>query len=793
MCSNYAFAQVTLLGTVKTTEDEVLPETLVILKGLHRKTTTNIDGQFRLDAPENKRVTLRVEANGFVAHEELIEIQDKSVYLNIQLQLDKKELNEIVLEEQKENNFGRSTLSQVEGTAIYAGKKSEVVLLEDINANLATNNSRQIYAKVAGLNIWENDGAGIQLGIGGRGLNPNRVSNFNTRQNGYDISADALGYPESYYSPASEAIQRIEIVRGAASLQYGTQFGGFINFKLKEGGNKPFEFVSRNTAGSFGLFNTFNSVGGTTNRFKYYGFYQYKTGNGWRPNSEFDVHNAHANLKYQVNEKLNLGVEYTHMEYLAQQPGGLSDAMFAQDPMQSIRERNWFQVHWNLGAIKANYKFTQNTTLEAMVFGLIAGRDALGFLGQITRMDPGLPRNLLKDRYKNVGSEVRLMHKYNLLNSTSTFLVGGRYYRGFTNRKQGLGSDGLGPDFDYLNSNDLEHSEYDFPSENISVFTENIFHLTPKFSVTPGLRFEYISTNAEGYYNQINYDLAGNIIYKEKIEDNRTNSRSFVLAGIGVSYKPKANKEIYANISQNYRSINFNDMRIVNPNYQVDPNLKDESGFSADIGFRGTIGKYFSYDLSGFLLSYNDRIGQVLMTDSIRFTTYRYRTNVSDSRNMGIEAYAEVALLKAIGLTSNAHGLNVYATLSLMDAVYLNSKEEAYENKKVEMVSPVILRTGIRYSFKNFSTSLQFSYTHEHFTDATNAEFSPDAVSGIVPSYYVMDWSADYRFKKWFAISIGSNNLLNTMYFTRRAAGYPGPGILPSDGRSFYATLQFKL
>jgi Fe(3+) dicitrate transport protein len=66
-------------------------------------------------------------------------------------------------------------------------------------------------------------------------------------------------------------------------------------------------------------------------------------------------------------------------------------------------------------------------------------------------------------------------------------------------------------------------------------------------------------------------------------------------------------------------------------------------------------------------------------------------------------------------------------------------------------------------------------------------------VSGIVPSYYVFDFSADYEFKKWFIISAGVNNLMNAMYFTRRAAGYPGPGILPSDGRSIYGTLQFKL
>ena len=116
-----------------------------------------------------------------------------------------------------------------------------------------------------------------QLSIGARGLDPNRTSNFNTRQNGYDISADALGYPESYYTPPTQALERIEIVRGAASLQYGPQFGGLLNFVFKKGNEKkPFEFTTENTVGSFGLFSTFNSIGGSKNGWNYYGFFQHK-------------------------------------------------------------------------------------------------------------------------------------------------------------------------------------------------------------------------------------------------------------------------------------------------------------------------------------------------------------------------------------------------------------------------------------------------------------------------------------------------------------------------------------
>ena len=140
-------------------------------------------------------------------------------------------LNEYEFSEEEDFNIRK--LRAIEGIMITQGKKTEAIKLEKLDANKATNQSRQIYAKIPGLNIWESDGAGIQIGLGGRGLNPSRNSNFNTRQNGYDISADALGYPESYYSPPSEAIDEIHMIRGAASLQFGPQFGGLINFKLK--------------------------------------------------------------------------------------------------------------------------------------------------------------------------------------------------------------------------------------------------------------------------------------------------------------------------------------------------------------------------------------------------------------------------------------------------------------------------------------------------------------------------------------------------------------------------------
>lgn len=702
-------------------------------------------------------------------------------------------LKEVEVASKKDNNFGITRLKQVEGTAIYAGKKTEVILLDDAAGNLASNNSRQIYNKVAGLNIWESDGAGLQLGIGGRGLNPNRVSNFNTRQNGYDISADALGYPESYYTPPTEALERIEVVRGAASLQYGTQFGGFINFKFKEApADKVFQVTAKQTLASFGFYDAFTSIGGTKKKLSYYSFYQYKKGDGWRPNSGFDVHTAHLCLKYQFTDKLKVSAEYTFMDYIAQQAGGLTDNQFKNDPRQSFRTRNWFKVNWNLAAINFDYEISETSRINFRTFGLYAQRDALGYLGTITRTDPMTERNLLKDKFRNSGAEFRYINQYTFLKSVSTLLLGARYYRGLTLRTQGLGNTGSGPDFYYLHPNDLEHSDYKFPSENISLFSENVFRITQKLNITPGIRFEYISTRSDGYYNEQYTDLAGNIIYKVQVPDKRSNYRNFVLLGLGIGYKIKSNLETYANFSQNYRSINFNDMRIVNPNSQVDVNLKDEKGYSSDIGIRGNVKNYLIFDLSLFYLKYNDRIGSIYQVDPFSYIPYRFRTNIADSRNIGLEAFTEVDVFKLFAGSQRKLGISIFGNFSLVDAQYVDTKQPAFKNKEVEFVPKTILRSGLSVSYKKFKITYQYSKTAQQYSDATNTVYASNAVTGLIPAYYIMDLSMSYSYK-WVSLSAGLNNLNNNMYFTRRAEAYPGPGIIPSDGRSMFITLGIKL
>jgi len=760
----------------------------LFIPSIEKGTVSLENGNFTIENLSPGKYSIDLKSLGYIDTSYSFEITNQSLTINL-----------FMVEAVTNITTGIQRLRQVENNAIYASKKNELIQLAKLTVNKATNNSRQVYAKVSGLNIWESDGAGIQLGIGGRGLSPSRNANFNTRQNGYDISADALGYPESYYTPPVQAIERIEVVRGAASLQYGTQFGGMLNFKFKEGPkDKKLAVETMQTIGSFGLFSSFNSLGGTVGKVNYYGFYQYKRSDGWRPNSGLEQHTAYLSATINVSENFSIRPEYTHTQYLAQQPGGLTDAQFDLDPRQSNRTRNWFAVDWNLFALKMQYQLTEKTRITSQFFGLLGGRDAIGNLGNITQIDFLENRDFLSDDFKNWGNETRFLWQYTTFGQPSTLLVGGRYYQGFTLRQQGEGDATNQPNFSFLNPENLEGSDFDLPSRNISFFAENVFNFSEKWSITPGIRYEWIRTQAEGYYTQITKDLAGNIISQERFEEDKNNQRQFIFFGIGSSYKLNEQTEFYINFSQNYRALNFNDIRVNVGSLVVDENLKDEKGFNFDIGARGKIGKYLDYDLSGFYLSYQDRIGAVLksvpndvfggLVDKI----IRFRTNVADANILGFESILEWQAYDFFKPDSKDIDASIFTNLSFTNAVYKNSQEPGIDDNNVELVPPFIFKSGINFRYKKLKAAFQYSYTAEHFSDASNAIFSPIAIEGLIPAYSIMDLSFSYEWKS-FQLETGINNLSNQAYFTRRATGYPGPGILPSNGRSFYVGVGWRM
>jgi Fe(3+) dicitrate transport protein len=173
----------------------------------------------------------------------------------------------------------------------------------------------------------------------------------------------------------------------------------------------------------------------------------------------------------------------------------------------------------------------------------------------------------------------------------------------------------------------------------------------------------------------------------------------------------------------------------------------------------------------------------------------QFRTNIGASVSKGAEIYAELNLFQPFKILRKIGNLSAFASLSFIDATYtrwddpskINDPTKTLVKRRVENAPQYIHRFGVNYSCKKFSVSYQINSVGAAFADALNTEKpNTTATVGTIPAYVVSDISFSYTFLKHYRVNGGINNLNNTQYFTRRAGGYPGPGILPGMARTWF-------
>jgi Fe(3+) dicitrate transport protein len=321
-----------------------------------------------------------------------------------------------------------------------------------------------------------------------------------------------------------------------------------------------------------------------------------------------------------------------------------------------------------------------------------------------------------------------------------------------------------------------------FRSNNAAVFIENIFRVTEKLLLIPGIRYEWLEGNASGINGS---SASGTFINLQDI----TRSRSFLLGGIGAEFHLTNTTELYTNFSQAYRPIQFANLQAPPTTDLIDQDLKDARGYNFDLGYRGKLKNYLQFDISGYYLQYNNRIGTIIPFGA----NYRLVTNVGASTSKGLETYIEFNPIRAFSNSVHTDFI-LFSSYSYTDARYSGNHQDAStKGKKVENAPKDILRTGLSFGYKVFLFTTQLSHVGASFSDANNTNTpSMNGNTGVIPSYSIIDLTASYKFSKKINIKTGINNLNDIRYFTRRAGGYPGPGALPADGRNLFISIGAK-
>jgi Fe(3+) dicitrate transport protein len=651
-----------------------------------------------------------------------------------------KQLKEIIIKSWQRRDI--THLPEEQNGFLNSGKKNEVIKLSGTNANIAIKTGRQLFAKIPGVFVYDMDGSGNQLNISTRGLDPHRSWEFNIRQNGVIINSDMYGYPASHYSAPMESFEKIELVRGTGSLQYGAQFGGMINYNTKKPDtSKAFTLESINTAGSVNLLSSYNAISGTYKKFSYYAYYYRRHSDGYRDNSQSDANAQLVQLNYQFNSNISLKAELGRSKYLYHIPGPLNDSMFNADPTMSTRSRNYFSPDIYVPSITLNWKLSQQTKINLTTSGVFGNRssvqlDAFANIPDTINTITGTYKNRQVDidRFNSRTVEFRFLHQYNIGKLQSKLATGFVYMNNDLHRQQ-LGVGTTGSDYDLTLTTPGFGRDIHFKTNNIALFAENVFQLTSRWTISPGLRFENGNSKMNGI---IKYYTVNSL--------PTTIKHNFVLLGISSQYLLDKENTLYGGISQAYRPVIFKDIVPASTYEQIDKNLKDAFGYNAEIGVRGKLFSRLQYDINYFRVLYKNRLGTLVLQDNAG-QSYTYKTNIGNSLTNGLEMFVQYKFP-----ITNKLFAGVFTSTSFMNAKYITGQvatgtaNKSIEGNKVEAVPEWISRNGVDILYKGFSCTILYSYTSSTFSDALNTVTPPaSGAKGSTPAYSIWDFNASYN------------------------------------------------
>lgn len=680
-------------------------------------------------------------------------------------------------------------LPDADGAFLYTGKKNEVITPSATGSSLPDKIARQIFAKVPGVFVYDMDGAGNQLNISTRGLDPHRGWEFNIRQNGVITNSDMFGYPASHYSVPLEAVERIELLRGTGALQYGAQLGGMLNFVTKRGDStRQFSYEGQHSMGSFALLNTYNAFGGRLGRLNYYVFAAAKSRGGYRDGEATKQNAQGIALTYQATANLSVRAEWAHSYYRYRLPGPLTDSMFRANPRQSSRMRNYYSPDIHVPSIDIRWQANKNFRLQWLSSAVLGTRSSVLFDQPATVLDTITAATLQYnhravdiDIFRSFTHELRTSTQYRIGKYRHTLAAGAQFmHNRLHRRQQGRGT--TNSDYDLSILGGVWRRNIFLNSHNIAVFAENSLRITQKIALQLGARAEIGSSR-----------MSGDIIYypAEQLPVNIKNQR--ILFGGGLQWQISENTQIYSSFAQSYRPVLFKDLIPSSVYERVDSNLRNSSGYNAEIGFRGQW-RFLRWDVGYFILQNNHRFGLLAQSDT-QGNYYTLRTNIGNSRTHGAELFIQADIQPLAGLH-----LQIFTSTSIMDGRYTSGllrvgvENTSIAGNKIESVPNLITRNGLRVQYECFTLNVLYSYTAATFADALNTELPNSTGSvGIVPAYSVWDIGLRAQITQSIALSLNVNNVANTSYFTKRPQLYPGAGVWSSDGRSFNITLLTRL
>ena len=615
----------------------------------------------------------------------------------------------------------------------YAGSRS-VIDSSDLS-KASTRGLDDALQRVPGIKIFDETGTGALPQISVRGLYESRSGRIQALSDGIPLALAPYGQTGLSLFPMTMAtVDRVDIVRGGAAVQYGpNNVGGVINFISKPIPREWQTTLQERTtfnAGGRQLWDTYLGTGGyLTDSFGLQLDVNTLSGEYGREHSDTDVQNYRLRGQWNIDDDRDLSFGIQHYKADMDLAGALSVKDYKDDPRQSTRpldrfegdtDRVWGTYTQRLGAMgpfdSVEFSWTNfaHNSYRNFVVGLPFTPDGTA----VTKQDG--PRD-----FKVWGTEPRLSATIDGDNVGQTWLLGARY---------------VSEDIDYkVNRESLATGvtspfrDWKFDDDARAFYISNAISLLDhKLTITPGVRYENARMN-----------------YSDGITGfERENKSEEWLPGLTVGYQANDAWYVYANAQKSLRPP------------QVTQIVKEgavgaELAWNYETGVRYTPWDGMRVDFNLYRIDFDDQIVYNATTD--RFD------NLGSTRHQGFET--------DIFWTPQAmRDLDLHAGYAYLDAKQRNG---TYKDNEVPYSSRNQFMVDARYRFaEHWTYNLDGLYISKAYTDAANTrEENASASVGELPAYWVWNTAIEREFpladKSVLTASAGISNLFNREYYFR--------------------------
>ncbi|QYH38220.1 TonB-dependent receptor [Algoriphagus sp. NBT04N3] len=761
--------ELSVKGVVYDTEQNPVSYANVYVKGTVKGALTDAKGKFQLFDLEKGVYEVQISAVGYKTKSQVVEVDANGVLdLGLVVLEIGVEMPEFSIIANKDRIF-----SQVPGAVNYLNK-------EDIKSLMPVSGN-EVFRRVSGLNVVDEEGLGMRVNIGIRGLNPDRSRNVLMLEDGVPVALAPYGEPEMYYSPAIDRMAGVEILKGSGQILYGPQtIGGVVNYITP---NAPeTEQGSVQIQGGQGSFfsglvnygNTFGNTGLQVNLLR-------KSADNVGP-TQFGITDFNTKFLFKLNEKSELGAKFgiyderSNSTYI-----GLNQVMFDQGGQDFTRLAPDDRLDVSRLSLSFShvYRFNPNFKLRTIAYGYTTTRnwnrqdfsinssntppsDWTGVVwgdrsipgGAIFMRDGTGQRNR---QFEVAGIEPRIELNHELFGQKNELKAGVRYLVESA-KEQRVNGTKAGVKSGNLIEDELRNGKA------FSAYFQNETEVSERITLHGGLRFE--NFNYERNIFRRNFSGVG-------VRDTliiADNSVSEVIPGIGFTVKPTSAVTLFGGIHKGFAPPRTKDA-ITSTGDALD--LEAERSWNYEAGLRSEINNWIYFEATAFLMDFSNQI--IPVAESAGGLGFGV-VNAGATRHQGIETSFVFDIAKAMGLKKWAIDYDLQATY--IDAYFSEDRfigDVNIKGNSTPYAPEWIFNSSLSLESEGgFSARLTYNFVGDQFGDEINSiEPSANGRTGLIPSFFTLDAVLGYELKaRNLGFNLSVKNLTDERYIsTRRPQG----------------------